>query len=200
MWRKNRQPPPCSSNSTCYGRDINRNWPYKWNATAAGASSNPCSQTYKGEREADTPEMQGMHALIDKLRDEVGIKLFIDWHSFSQFLLAPVGWDCKTYVPTLGEHTYVAHQTSRAIRSVSGTQFVFGPSCSVLYFSTGYSVDYAYEVGKAKYSYLIELRDTGNYGFILPPEQIRGSVEEQWAGMKTMLSLLDTDLFTSISG
>ncbi|KAH7374418.1 carboxypeptidase A5 [Plectosphaerella cucumerina] len=197
LWRKNRQPPPCSSNSTCYGRDINRNWPYKWDASVnpGGASGNPCSQTYRGERAGDTPEMAGMHALVDKLRDGPGIQLFIDWHSFSQFLLAPVGYDCRRYVPTLGEHIYVAHQASRAIRGVEGTQFVFGPSCSVLYASTGYSIDYAYEVGGAKYAYLIELRDTGNYGFVLPPEQILGSAREQWAGMRVMLGLLDRPIF-----
>lgn len=136
-----------------------------------------------------------MHALVDELRDGPGLQLFIDWHSFSQFLLAPVGYDCRRYVPTLGEHIYVAHQASRAIRAVEGTQFVFGPSCSVLYASTGYSIDYAYEVGGAKYAYLIELRDTGDFGFVLPPEQILGSAREQWAGMRVMLGLLDQPIF-----
>lgn len=35
----------------------------------------------------------------------------------------------------------------------------------------------------------------GDYGFVLPPEQIRGSAEEQWAGMQVMLSLLDEVFF-----
>jgi hypothetical protein len=47
----------------------------------------------------------------------------------------------------------------------------------------------------AKYSYTIELRDTGDYGFVLPPAQIRGAAEEQWVGQQLMLSLLDEVLF-----
>lgn len=45
LWRKNRQ---TVSGNSCVGRDINRNWPYQWSATG-GASTNPCSETYKGE-------------------------------------------------------------------------------------------------------------------------------------------------------
>jgi murein tripeptide amidase MpaA len=192
LWRKNRQPPPASTNSTCFGRDVNRNWPYMWDANPNGASTDPCSQTYKGAAPADTPEMQGMHAFVDELRDGPGIKLFIDWHSFSQYLLAPVGWNCTHYIDELGQHMTMGREVSNAIREVDGVQFVFGPSCAVLYPSTGYSVDYAYSVGKAQWAYLIELRDTGDFGFVLPPEQIRVSGEEQWEGIKTMLSLLNT--------
>jgi hypothetical protein len=163
-----------------------------WDANPQGASTNPCSQTYKGAKPGDSPEMKGMHTLVDKLRDSTGIKLYIDWHSYSQYLLAPVGWNCTHYIDELGQHITMGREVSRAIREVDGVQFVFGPSCAVLYPSTGYSVDYAYSVGKAQWAYLIELRDTGDYGFVLPPEQIRVSGEEQWQGIKTMLGLLDT--------
>jgi murein tripeptide amidase MpaA len=45
LWRKNRQ---TVSGNSCVGRDINRNWPYQWSVTG-GASTNPCSETYKGK-------------------------------------------------------------------------------------------------------------------------------------------------------
>ncbi|KAJ8132919.1 hypothetical protein O1611_g705 [Lasiodiplodia mahajangana] len=48
LWRKNRQPGP--NGSTCYGRDINRNWDFAWDANPLGASTNPCSQTYSNAR------------------------------------------------------------------------------------------------------------------------------------------------------
>ncbi|KAL9949483.1 hypothetical protein ACHAP6_002973 [Verticillium nonalfalfae] len=192
LWRKNRQPPPNNS-TTCWGRDINRNWPYKWDADPNGASSDPCHFGYKGEAPGDTPEMAGLHGFIDKLRDANGIKLFIDWHSYSQYLLAPLSWNCTQYIPKLGQHINLARRATRAIREVEGTQFVFGPSCATLYVATGYSIDYAYEVGKADWAYLIELRHTGNHGFVLPPEQIRGSAEEQWVGFKTILQYLDVE-------
>lgn len=195
LWRKNRQPPPRSSNSTCYGRDINRNWPYKWDANPSGASTDPCSLFYKGQSPGDTPEMDGLHTLIDELRDTSGIKLYIDWHSYSQYILAPLGYNCTSYIPTLGQHLQIAHRAARAIRAVEGVQFTYGPSCPLLYASTGYSVDYAFEVGKADYAFLIELRDTGNFGFVLPPEQILGSVTEQWEGIKVILGFLNQVIF-----
>jgi hypothetical protein len=34
----------------------------------------------------------------------------------------------------------------------------------------------------------VELRDTGDYGFILPPEQIKPTSEEMWAGLSYMLT------------
>ncbi|KAE9570540.1 Metallocarboxypeptidase A-like protein [Colletotrichum fructicola] len=195
LWRKNRQPAPTSTNSTCYGRDINRNWPYKWDANPLGTSTDPCSQTYKGIEAGDTPEMEGLHKLVDTLRDASGLKLYIDWHSYSQYFLTPVGYNCTYYIDTLGQHIKLAQLASDAIREVEGVTFTYGPSCATLYPTTGASFDYAYAVGKTQWSYLIELRDTGDFGFVLPPEQIRGSVKEQWEGMKVMLSVLGEVFF-----
>jgi hypothetical protein len=36
--------------------------------------------------------------------------------------------------------------------------------------------------------YTIELRDTGNYGFQLPPVQIIPTGEENWAGLKAFVN------------
>ncbi|KAF2176588.1 zinc carboxypeptidase [Zopfia rhizophila CBS 207.26] len=195
LWRKNRQPPPPSGNSSCFGRDINRNWPYEWNSNPLGASTDPCSQTYKGEEPSDTPENQGLVKLVNELRDSSGIKLFIDWHSYGQYILSPWGYNCTLYADDLGQHTKLAAVTGDAIRETEGKTFTFGPSCSTLYATTGSSVDYIYGAGKADWAYTIELRDVGDFGFVLPPEQIRPSVEEQWLGQRVMLSLLDEVFF-----
>jgi len=195
LWRKNRQPPPLASQS-CVGRDINRQWPFMWDANPEGASPDPCSQTYRGESPSDSPENIGLTAFVNQLRDTVGIKLFIDWHSYGQYILSPWGYNCTIYPDSLGRHTKLAALTGDAIRlGDNGTTFTFGPSCSTLYATTGSSVDYIYGVGNADWSYTIELRDTGDYGFILPPSQILGSVREQWAGMQVMLSFLDEVFF-----
>lgn len=133
-------------------------------ANPAGASPNPCSQTYRGESPGDSPENQGLVALVDKLRDENGIKLYIDWHSYGQYILSPWGYNCTIYDESLGRHTKLAALTGDAIRrGDNGTTFTFGPSCSTLYATTGSSVDYIFGVGEADWSYTIELRDTGNY-------------------------------------
>jgi hypothetical protein len=43
------------------------------------------------------------------------------------------------------------------------------------------------------YSYLLELRDTGDYGFELPASQIVDTAVETWNGIKAMaLAILQT--------
>ncbi|KAF7679251.1 hypothetical protein GT037_002999, partial [Alternaria burnsii] len=120
LWRKNRQPPPeNAANQTCFGRDVNRNWETNWDADPRGASPDPCSQTYRGEAPRDTPENQGMDNLIRKIRDEQGIKLYIDWHSYSQLILYPFGHKETLYAPELGMWTKAAALMSDTIRYYS---------------------------------------------------------------------------------
>ena len=47
--------------------------------------------------------------------------------------------------------------------------------------ASGGSIDWTYGEAGIKYSYTIELRDTGRHGFLLPPEQIIPTGEEVWA-------------------
>ncbi|KAI0887745.1 uncharacterized protein GGS22DRAFT_154152 [Annulohypoxylon maeteangense] len=197
LWRKNRQPPPPGDNLSCIGRDVNRNWEFAWDSNSRGASTNPCSQTYRGEAPSDTPEVQGLDKLVRELRDRSGIKLFIDWHSYGQYILSPFGYKETLYAPELGKWTKAASVVSESIRDSSDarTTFTFGPSGAVLYVTTGAAPDHVYSIGGAEFSYTIELRDTGDYGFVLPPEQIRPAAEEQWAGQKALLGLLDEEFF-----
>lgn len=198
LWRKNRQPPPeTAANQTCFGRDINRNWITNWDSNPNGASPNECSQTYRGEEPRDAPENAGLDNLVRKIRDEQGIKLFIDWHSYSQLILCPFGDKETLYAPELGKWTKAAALMSEAIRAESSnaTTFTFGPSGAVLYPTTGSSVDHIYTIGRAEFSYTIELPDYGDFGFVLPPERIRPTVEEQWVGQQVLLSLLDEMFF-----
>ncbi|KAK9778416.1 hypothetical protein SCAR479_04818 [Seiridium cardinale] len=196
LWRKNRQPaPPPPANQSCFGRDINRNWEFAWDANPNGASTNPCSEIYKGLAPSDTPENAGLDKFVRQLRDSVGIKLFIDWHSYGQYILSPYGYRNDLYAPELGKWEQASSLVSEAIRDSSErrTTFTFGPSGATLYTTTGAAPDHVYSIGGADFSYTIELPDTGDYGFILPPEKIRPTVEELWAGQQVLLSILDAD-------
>jgi hypothetical protein len=147
LWRKNRQPPPeTAANQTCYGRDINRNWEHNWDANTRGASDDECSQVYRGVRR--------------NIRDEQGIKLYIDWHSYSQLILCPFGHDETLYAPSLGKWTNAASLMSQEIarNSSNATTYTFGPSGAVLYPTTGVGVDHVYAVGRAEWSYTIVLQ------------------------------------------
>ncbi|KAF2727080.1 carboxypeptidase-like protein A1 precursor [Polyplosphaeria fusca] len=183
LWRKNRQ---TVSGNSCVGRDINRNWPYKWEVPG-GASTNPCSETYKGQAAGDSPENKGLRAHVDSLRDSRGLSLYIDFHSYGQYMLWPYGYDCNLVVHNDAQHRSLATRAAAAIRAVSGTRYTIGPACSTLYATTGDSTDYTDAVGNSTYSYTYELRDTGSYGFTLPANQIQPTVRETWEGVVSML-------------
>ncbi|KAF9051992.1 putative carboxypeptidase [Panaeolus papilionaceus] len=186
LWRKNRSNPP--SGSTCYGRDLNRNWNVAWSQTN-GASTSPCSETYKGQAAADTPEVRGLSAFIDaRASSSAGAKMFVDWHSYSQLFMYPYGYNCNKVATDDAELGRLSSGFATALRAVYGTRYTTGPICTTIYATTGSSTDYAYDVSKIKYSFAAELRDTGSSGFVLPANQIRPSGEETWAGVKYLLA------------
>lgn len=83
MWRKNRQ---STSGSNCIGHDINRNWDYRW--SGAGASNNPCAQDFRGSSAADAPETKALAGFLQTVKKNQGVKLYIDWHSYSQLFMS----------------------------------------------------------------------------------------------------------------
>lgn len=59
--------------------------------------------------------------------------------------------------------------------------------------ASGATLDHAYVDEGVLYSYLLELRDTGNYGFELPASQIAETAIETWNGIRAMaLAILQT--------
>lgn len=83
MWRKNRSN---NGGDRCKGVDINRNWDYKWGGP--GASPSVCHETYRGPSAASEPETKGAAESIDRVAKSQGVALYIDWHSYSQLILA----------------------------------------------------------------------------------------------------------------
>ncbi|KAI2638294.1 hypothetical protein GGS21DRAFT_465774 [Xylaria nigripes] len=179
LWRKNRQ---TRSGTSAVGTDINRNWPYKWDGD--GSSTSPGSETYRGEAPGDTPENTGIREFGDRIAAGKGIKLYIDWHSYGQYILTPYGYSCSPKAPNQSKQDTLAMKTATAIRQVHGNHFTTGQACSTLYTTSGDSNDYFTDVSLAEFAWAIELRDTGSYGFTLPADQIIGSGEESWAGQK----------------
>ena len=59
-----------------------------------------------------------------------------------------------------------------------GKSYDVGCIPCILYVASGNAVDFAKGTLEIPYVYTIELRDTGMYGFLLPPEQIVPTGEE----------------------
>lgn len=64
------------------------------------------------------------------------------------------------------------------LAKLRGTRYTVGPSASTLYPASGASFDWTRGVKNIKYSYTIELGDTGHYAFLLPASHIKPTGEE----------------------
>merc|ERR1712156_872028 len=113
-------------------------------------------------------------------------------HSYSQLWLWPYGYAYNAYPPNKAEIKKLAEDAADALYQVHGT--VFDPINSAeLYPAAGASDDWYRGGLGTRYSFTTELRDTGYYGFVLPPEQIIPSGEELFAGMKVVFEKLIQD-------
>ncbi|KAH7127416.1 zinc carboxypeptidase A [Dactylonectria macrodidyma] len=187
LWRKNRQP---RSTSSCVGTDNNRNWPYQW-SVSGGASTNPCDEDYRGLAASDTPEITSLVAFTKSINTN-GIKLYIDFHSYGQYILQPYGYSCTLYPANINQQRSAANQMANRIYAYSGARYTTGSSCGALYATTGDSTDYLTGVSGAAYAWTIELRPASSSGggFVLPAAQILPTAREQWEGLKTLFSVI----------
>ncbi|XP_038059894.1 carboxypeptidase B-like [Patiria miniata] len=181
LWRKTRS--DLMPNFGCIGADPNRNWPYEWGGS--GASPWPCTNTFRGPNPLSEVEIKGVVDYLTGLKNSGRqIKMFIDWHSYSQLWLAPWSFSStEPYPPDYFDQDNLAGAAITALESKHGTKYRKGASARLLYEAAGASCDWAYGTLGAKYSYVVELRDTGNYGFVLPAEQIIPTGEESYEGI-----------------
>jgi len=163
MWRKTRSRNP---GSKCVGTDPNRNWGYKWGGK--GASTNPCTETYRGPYPFSEPETAAVRDFILARRND--IDMYLTFHSYGQMFLHPWGYERVDFYGE-AELERMGRVGAFGARSMGGGYRV-GSAAKVLYPASGGSDDWAKGGAGIKYSYTIELPDTGKYGFILPASQI----------------------------
>lgn len=178
MWRKTRSP---NQGSPCDGTDPNRNWAFHWGE--AGTSSQKCSDSYSGPSAASEVEVQAVQKYICDHKDT--IKGYVNFHAYSQLWMS--NWGYTDMLPVdYKQQNDLSAQAVAAIKSVHGKVYEYGPIATTIYPASGSSADYTYGVCGVKYSYGVELRDTGEFGFLLPPNQIIPTAEEVFASVLTM--------------
>ncbi|XP_042903711.1 carboxypeptidase B [Parasteatoda tepidariorum] len=180
LWRKTRSRD--SNIKHCVGVDANRNWDIKWNST--GSSPRPCSHTYAGSKPFSEPEVKAVSDFMTcNLKDRIA--MFVDFHSYSQRWLTPWGYTSKL-PPTYPEQKRLAEVGIAAIKRLSGSTYTVGSSGNHMYTVSGGERDWVTSVIGAKYSYVVELQDLGQFGFLLPRRQILPNAQEAWEGIKAM--------------
>ncbi|ODN06345.1 Carboxypeptidase B [Orchesella cincta] len=162
MWRKNRRPDP-----QCAGVDLNRNFGYEWGGP--GTSPNKCSEIYKGTAAFSEPESTNIKNFIErKAAEGVNWRAYFAMHSYAQIL------EMLVWLPN----------------PVHGTRYEVGSVTELLSPGAGGSDDWAKGSGIFKYSQTVEVRDTGEHGFILPPTQIKDCALETWEAIRAIAKFL----------
>nr|XP_006822140.1 PREDICTED: carboxypeptidase A4-like [Saccoglossus kowalevskii] len=120
-----------------------------------GTSSDPCSLIYTGPYIHSEIEVRNIVNFFTKTT-KTRFVYFNDIHSYSQLHLNPWGYQ-YTHPKDFEDHVNIA---------------------------SGIGLDWGYGGAGIKYSHSLELRDKGNYGFLLPEDQIIPTAEETFVGMK----------------
>ncbi|XP_075980070.1 carboxypeptidase B-like [Anticarsia gemmatalis] len=175
LWRKNRR-----RYSVCVGTDLNRNFGYHWGGK--GASNSPCRDIYRGAAAFSEPESKAIADFVGSIATK--FSAYLTYHSYGQYLLYPWGYD-NVVPPDYKELQAVGEQIAGAIKKTGGSSYSVGSSSGLLYPASGGSDDWAKSQG-IKYSYTIELSDTGRYGFVLPASKIEPVARENLAGLRVL--------------
>jgi len=178
MWRKTRRVNP---GSTCVGTDPNRNWEVGYGG--AGSSTNPCSETFRGTNYFSEVEVKNVADFLAGNPRFVG---YLNFHSYSQYWLSPWGYTA-TQPDDYNMQVELSYDCITALRQPYGTVYRYGTTYLILYPASGFSSDHTYGKLGIIYSYAPELRDTGQYGFTLPPAQIVPSGEETFLALEVWL-------------
>ncbi|XP_068143102.1 zinc carboxypeptidase isoform X2 [Drosophila tropicalis] len=184
LWRKSRM--PSDPTGECIGTDLNRNFDYLWMLT--GASDDPCSEIYAGPSAESDPEISQMTAYIDNHIPDGSIKIYISLHSYGQYVLSPWGHTDEEFPEHYPQMMHVAEGFANALIRRYGTVFTYGSSATTLYQVSGSGKEWAYAVKNITIPYTIELRDKGQLGFLLPPEDILPVARELTDGFIGMIN------------
>jgi murein tripeptide amidase MpaA len=176
MWRKTRSN---NGNNNCLGVDPNRNFNVAFGGD--GTSPNLCSEIYKGPKAFSEPETKAMSDFINN-RASADWRVYNAFHSYAQMILTPWGY---TYsLPAdYSDLKSLGNQAATAIKASAGKIYEVGSVTELLSPGAGGSDDWAKGSGNFKYSYTLEVRDTGAYGFLLPANQILPTARENFAAI-----------------
>ncbi|XP_033123555.1 carboxypeptidase A2-like [Anneissia japonica] len=128
LWRKTRS---INQGTSCKGTDPNRNWDYKWGGE--GASTWACSLTYRGSGPHSEVEIKAVTDYLMKVKKTQDVRVFVDWHSYSQLWLAPWSYSASAPDPENSRQLLALGDEAVAkIKEVHGSTYISGPSAQTL--------------------------------------------------------------------
>ncbi len=132
MWRKNRR----DNGGDYYGVDLNRNYGPRnmWDAPGGGSSDDPRTDQYRGIAPFSEPEI----AAIDRFMRAHTIKTALNYHTFGNYLIYPLGYISSESADSLLYREFAFDMTAE-------NRYRSGLDIQTVYYGTrGGSDDYMY--------------------------------------------------------
>lgn len=188
---------------TCYGTDPNRNYDVKWGET--GSSTSPCNEFYAGPKVFSEPETKALSTFLLDYQKSLNVSIFFNRlpDDFIHFLFLQVFLSLHSYgqlisYPSTANSTFSSTQRANDLRDMAEVavnslrdltasgRYSIDHSHEMSDPHSGTSTDYAMHEAGIKYSFTIELRDTGTQGFLLSPSYIDTTAAEVFEMVKAM--------------
>ncbi len=162
MHRKNMRP----NSDGSVGVDLNRNYGFHWGE--GGASDNPRSDTYRGEKPFSEPETQAIRDFVEARKN---LKILLSFHTFSELILYPWGHSNDPIPDTQALSAYKA-----MAQTMAGMNGYTPQQSSDLYIASGDTTDWAWGTHKI-FSFTFELtpKSMWNGGFYPGAGAINGT-------------------------
>ena len=134
-WRKNKRD---NDNDGIFeesddGVDLNRNFSYQWGYDDTGSSPDPSSATYRGPAPFSEPESESIRDFTDSIQPKVAI----DYHTYSNLLMFPWGYDNIE-----AEDDATLRAFARRLTASNG--YAIGRPGELLYNANGVTMDWWY--------------------------------------------------------
>ncbi|XP_066918772.1 carboxypeptidase B-like [Clytia hemisphaerica] len=187
LWRKSRSP---TSDRTCYGVDLNRNFDHRWGGY--GGSGDPCDNIYSGPRPFSEQETLSLARYLYKLRRR--LVSYMDVHVFGQLWMSPWGYSSTT-PKHAAIHEAMLKQIKANLFKEQNIVYEVGQSAVVLYQTSGDSIDWVYGRLGVVHSYGVELRPnlTVRRGFRYHSNFTKPTGEDLLVGITTISNELSRE-------
>jgi len=143
LWRKNRSPTShtdfWNGEQSCYGIDLNRNFPYQWNSTY-GSSTHPCSSSYRGPSPSSENEVFSVvHFLRKHNYFYRKFHVYFNLHAYGRFWLLPWTYSLSEKVSNYDD---LFKRSNRIVSNVMNQTYKVGQASFLLYPCSGTSIDF----------------------------------------------------------
>lgn len=119
------------------------------------------------------------------------LQLFLSLHSYGQILTYPTSANASYNYIKQDDLMDMAQIGIESMRGLGGnTRYLVDGLNEMMYAHSGSSDSYAMHNMDIKYSYTLELRDTGTHGFLLPTSYIEPTAKETFELVKGMVDYI----------